>query len=506
MKQRCVLLSDVIMADTIQISEESVQMITIPKETSLGLSLTGGNSRTEGPLIHIKDIIPGGDCHKDGRLRPGDQLVSVNKESLIGVCCGEAKSILNRAKLRKSACWEIAFIRSGNMLASSASLTQSTHMPRDTRLRMSSNPDASGAYGPGQIGYIKESRLISPLDRKLSDRSATVPHQGPSRERLILLTPDVRLKVETLEMALHFLGISPTEEQKRLLRSRIHMDASGTVSYGDFVRVSKEMFNLQLEDKDLEHLLKMNEGIHLLDQVTNQEQLLDSEKQNSQLSDELTSVKQEAKAAIEETRALRSRIHLAEVAQRQARGVEMDYEEVISLLEAEITALKAQLTDYSGQSKDNVQDLKRRITVLDCQLRKSEMTRKTFEVSTEKLLQFVENIHEVLSDDQGSTLNLCERIPTFSHLPRLGKSRLGVTGAIATEAKELSRSVRSIIEMDGLPYGWEEAYTADGIKYFINHVTETTSWSHPVASALNLTYPDDSGEESPRDPTELKSC
>lgn len=42
-----------------------------------------------------------------------------------------------------------------------------------------------------------------------------------------------------------------------------------------------------------------------------------------------------------------------------------------------------------------------------------------------------------------------ERIPTFSHLPRLGKSRLGVTAAIATEAKELSRSVRSIIEMDG---------------------------------------------------------
>ncbi|CAI9540054.1 unnamed protein product, partial [Staurois parvus] len=351
-------------------------------------------------------------------------------------------------------------------------------MPRDIKLRMSSTSNASGACGPGQSGYIKESCLISPLGRNLSDASATVTHQGPSRERLIPLTPDVRLKVETLEMALHFLGISPTEEQKRLLRSRVQMDANGTVSYGDFVRVSKEMFNLQLEDKDLEHLLKMNEGTHLLDLVTNQmqscdlsekddinklkrerdkahaqlkalkEQLLESDKQNSQLSAELTSVKQEAKAAIEETRALRSRIHLAEVAQRQARGVEMDYEEVIRLLEGEITELKAQLAEHSGQSKDNVQDLKRRITVLDCQLRKSEMTRKTFEVSTEKLLQFVENIHEVLSDDQGSTLNLCERIPTISHLPRLGKSRLGITAAIATEAKELSRSVRSIVEVD----------------------------------------------------------
>lgn len=54
---------------------------------------------------------------------------------------------------------------------------------------------------------------------------------------------------------------------------------------------------------------------------------------------------------MEETRALRSRIHLAEAAQRQARGMEMDYEEVIHLLEAEITELKAQLTDHSGQNK-----------------------------------------------------------------------------------------------------------------------------------------------------------
>lgn len=54
---------------------------------------------------------------------------------------------------------------------------------------------------------------------------------------------------------------------------------------------------------------------------------------------------------MEETRALRSRIHLAEAAQRQAHGMEMDYEEVIRLLEGEITELKAQLADYSDQNK-----------------------------------------------------------------------------------------------------------------------------------------------------------
>ena len=54
---------------------------------------------------------------------------------------------------------------------------------------------------------------------------------------------------------------------------------------------------------------------------------------------------------VEETRALRSRLHLAEAAQRQAQGMEMDYEEVIRLLEAEITELKTQLADYSDQNK-----------------------------------------------------------------------------------------------------------------------------------------------------------
>lgn len=41
-------------------------------------------------------------------------------------------------------------------------------------------------------------------------------------------------------------------------------------------------------------------------------------------------------------------------------------------------------------SQENIQDLRKRVTVLDCQLRKSESARKTFEVATEKLLQFVE--------------------------------------------------------------------------------------------------------------------
>ncbi|XP_028286176.1 syntaxin-binding protein 4-like [Parambassis ranga] len=56
--------------------------------------------------------------------------------------------------------------------------------------------------------------------------------------------------------------------------------------------------------------------------------------------------------------------------------------------------------------------------------------------------------------------------------------------------------------LEGLPYGWEEAYTADGVKYYINHVTQTTSWSLPVtgSSVLGLTPPQTASElEGERD-------
>lgn len=181
------------------------------------------------------------------------------------------------------------------------------------------------------------------------------------------------------------------------------------------------------------------------------EKLFESERQRKQLTEELQNVKQEAKAVIEETRALRSRIHLAEAAQRQARGMESDYEEVIRLLEAEITELKAQLADYSDQNKGSVQELRKRITVLDCQLRKSEVARKTFEASTEKLLHFVEAIQEVFSDNYAPLSTLSERralLASQTSLTSLGRNGRHIPASLALESKELVRSVRAILDMD----------------------------------------------------------
>ncbi|XP_074967433.1 syntaxin-binding protein 4 isoform X1 [Phalacrocorax aristotelis] len=519
--------------------DSAFQIISVCKGTSLGLNIVGGINRNEGPLVYIQDIIPGGDCHKDGRLKPGDQLVSINKESMIGVSYEEAESIINRPKMRFESFWEIAFIRqkkfpsySENLQRPSSLLTSSVAYGEQEAAVLSPAVSPNGKlvsmFTPNAMETgvrMGEQSPITSLDSSPTDVSATVvaPSQSDDYE-LQGRNSTIRLKAEKLERALNYLGIQPTDEQQQPRRQQPQKDSKGTVSFGDFVEVSRSLFSMQLNatddgrkpvafgvsevaslmdsqfvtcdslEDDMERLKKeRNEALKEISKL--KEKLSESVNLQKQLTEELEIVKQEAKAAVEETRALRSRIHLAEAAQRQACGMEMDYEEVIRLLEAEIVELKAQLADHSGQSKDNIQDLRKRVTVLDCQLRKSESARKTFEVAAEKLLQFVEVVHEILSDNSTSSTVLSDRRTTLSTKARLGRIGPTVTTALAAEARDLAKSVRAILEVDCLPYGWEEAYTADGIKYFINHVTQTTSWIHPVTSALSLlgSEDDDSG-------------
>uniref|UniRef100_A0A8C7EAD9 Syntaxin binding protein 4 n=1 Tax=Nothoprocta perdicaria TaxID=30464 RepID=A0A8C7EAD9_NOTPE len=452
--------NDSVLAPSPKLAKDSVfQIISVCKGTSLGLNIVGGINRNEGPLVYVQEVIPGGDCHKDGRLKPGDQLVSINKESMIGVSYEEAKSIINRTSTRFESFWEIAFIRQNE--------SYSEELQRPSSLSTSS----SVVYGEQQAAVV--SPLASP-NGKLVSRFTT---NAVSR----LTTPVF------LFQALNYLGIQPTDEEQQGVRQQLEKDSDRTVSFGGndlLIALENDFVTCDLLEDDLERI----------------------KKERNEALKEISKLK-EAKAAVEEARALRSRIHLAEAAQRQARGMEMDYEEVIRLLEAEIVELKAQLTNNSGQNKDNIQDLRKRVTVLDCQLRKSELARKTFEVATGKLLQFVEVVHEILSDNSASSTLLSERRTTLSTkalLARFGRIGSTVTTALAAEAKDLAKSVRAILEVDCLPYGWEEAYTADGIKYFINHVTQTTSWIHPVTSALSLFGPEDD-DDGIREPPGSKS-
>ncbi|NXN18333.1 STXB4 protein, partial [Indicator maculatus] len=517
--------------------DSAFQIISVCRGTSLGLSIVGGINRNEGPLVYVQEVIPGGDCHKDGRLQPGDQLVSINKESMIGVSYEEAKSIINRTKMRLESFWEIAFIRQKaipsypeNLQPPSSLSASPVALGEQQAAALGSPPSPHGklasTFTPDAVSILHllvcmesgvkmgEQSPLAPGDSSPADVSA--PVLAPSKnddDELQGRNSTLHLKAEKLERALNYLGIQPTNEQQQALRQRLQNDSTGTVSFGDFDEVSRNLFSMQLNaaedhqnpagardsgsllasqfatcgslEEEMERLKKeRNEALKEISKL--KEKLSESVNLQEQLTEELQMVKQEAKAAVEETRALRSRIHLAEAAQRQARGMELDYEEVIGLLEAEIVELKAELSEQCGHNKDSIQDLRKRVTVLDCQLRKSDSARKTLEVAAEKLLQFVEWIHAVTTSAFPSLSDRRSTLPARALLARLGRAGPTPTAALAAEARDLAKSVRAILEVDCLPYGWEEAYTADGIKYFINHVTQTTSWIHPVSSALSF--------------------
>ncbi|CAL8381293.1 unnamed protein product, partial [Gadus morhua 'NCC'] len=457
-------------------SDSLIRLICVSKGTGLGLVIKGGTNSPEGPMVFIQEMVPGGDCQKDGRLQVGDQLVSINKESLIGASNEEAQSILASTKLRPDPTVEIAFIRRRSSSGSSSE-TQSPTISLQGPVGGTVSQASAPGLGPlhSQAGLLTKlppvavrppppsialptppvlnvSQVhVAPVRTEpkcVSTDSAidTWPDPPPSGHTADVpappwkssLGPQHRLKLERLGQALDVLGLKPTDLQRQALRSRLRADTAGTVAYAEFESLSKELFKPQLQDgvpvsqvgskfssddlssllesptnplpslsdsDDLEEMERLRKDhIEALREIQKlQVQLAESQRLHLVTEEELNKVKQEVQSGAVESRALRCRVQLAEVAQKQARGMEMDYEEVIHLLETEIAELKTQRAGQPFNPKEEAEELKKRVAVLECQLRKSEGAKKSFELSTGKLLNFVETVQDFLQDTQGTS-------------------------------------------------------------------------------------------------------
>uniref|UniRef100_A0A8D3C479 Si:dkeyp-72e1.9 n=1 Tax=Scophthalmus maximus TaxID=52904 RepID=A0A8D3C479_SCOMX len=426
--------------------EGVIQLLSVARSSSLGITIGGGSNKPDGPAVFIQEVLSGGDCHRDGRLRPGDQLIAVNKESLIGVTHEEAKTMLNKVKISQDSTVEIAFIPGKGLFPSSASLHNGVQRAAGNsynsgRLKVHIRSPEICTEEPDQVS--SPSPDICPPDIHISGSTSQRSPTGTKPK--ITLDPCIRLKSDKLDLALSFLGLDVSEEKRKKLRQNLITDPQGTVAYGDFVEATRSTFQENLEELGLgagPFMFSYHEAASLMDtsafhsptyesecsysseemeqfqtevkQLQTQMKQLkvmlkDMEHSKRTLEEELQKTSEKACLTVEENTRLRSRLQVAEaeVVPQRASSAEQDYEEVIQLLEAEIRDLKNQLTGkrqaQGGQAtkvnskQEEVLDLNRRLMTIDCQLKKSELSRKHLELSNKKLLGFAQNVHKVLT-------------------------------------------------------------------------------------------------------------
>ncbi|NWR00750.1 STXB4 protein, partial [Paradoxornis webbianus] len=430
--------------------DSGIQSISIANSSGLGLTISGGSNRPDGPMIYVQELLPDGDCYKDGRLRPGDQLIAINRDSLVGSTHEEARKIIEKAKFRHEGSTEVAFIPGRGRLHPGLSVHNNIPSPppkavgnglSSCRLKVhvrspevapmsslaldtSRDPGAATASLGTLHLYPNASPLISIFDFS-APASASNYKAASGTKPKVALDPHIRLKDGKLELVLQYLGLDVTEEKKRQLRQSLTTDSQGTVAYGDVLQALRDVMQEELDEAGLASgsvLFTQHEVANLLDTSAFHSPTFDSlncngnedleqlqlemrdlrhevrrlksllrevESSKKLMEDELQRLNQKALGFLSENRTLHSKLQMAEVVQRQAHSAEQDYEEVIHLLEAEIAELKMQLAGKKAKHED-ILELKRQLSLADGQLRKSEVSRKRLEICNRKLLLFVQ--------------------------------------------------------------------------------------------------------------------
>lgn len=55
-------------------TESGIQSISIAKSSGLGLTISGGSNRPDGPMVYIQELMPDGDCYKVSQWRNPQRL------------------------------------------------------------------------------------------------------------------------------------------------------------------------------------------------------------------------------------------------------------------------------------------------------------------------------------------------------------------------------------------------------------------------------------------------
>ncbi|KAM3662195.1 syntaxin-binding protein 4-like [Ammospiza maritima maritima] len=526
--------------------DSGIQSISVANSSGLGLTISGGSNRPDGPMIYVQELLPDGDCYKDGRLRPGDQLIAINRDSLVGSTHEEARKIIEKAKFRHEGSTEVAFIPGRGRLHPGLSVHSNSPSPppkalgnglSSCRLKVHVRSPENRRENPFPVPSLSPD--ICPPELTVSAPASASNYKAASGTKpKVALDPHIRLKDGKLELVLQYLGLDVTEEKKRQLRQSLTTDSQGTVAYGDVLQALRDLMQEELDEAGLDSssvLFTQHEVANLLDTSAFHSLTFDSlncngsedleqlqlemrdlrhevrrlksllrevESSKKSMEDELQRLNQKALGFLSENRSLHSKLQMAEVVQRQAHSAEQDYEEVIHLLEAEIAELKMQLAGkkakHVSEIEEDILELRRQLSLADGQLRKSEVSRKRLEICNRKLLLFVQNIYKVLSThshlpDEKSVNHETEEDKTDA-VSDTSLPPSDLVDLLLSEAKELLAPILS--NKDALPWDRDQCLPAEGIPNYKDHLHQKTTWPPPAGQTK-------SDQPQPPSPTEL---
>ncbi|XP_078518852.1 syntaxin-binding protein 4-like [Lissotriton helveticus] len=428
-------------------NDSGIQSISIPKSGSLGLMVCGGSNSLEGPMVYVHEIMPESDCHRDGRLRPGDQLIAINRESLVGSTNEEAKRVLAKNRFRHDNSTEVSFIPGRGQIPST---------PTHNNLHSTSQRPLGNGLGPCRLKvHVRSPECrqeihfpvpspspdICPPELTVSAPASPGFRSSAAGQSKVTLDPHIRLKEEKLELVLQYLGLDVSEGKRRELHHCLVPDLHGTITFGDVLKVFREILSVDLEKAGLDEssfLFTHHQVATLLDtsafhssvipkieipyfslslivehlrqevsdlrhEIYRLKVLLkEAESRKEATEDDLHKLNQEILVLRLENQTMQSHLQVAEIEQRQAHSAEHDYEEVVHLLEVEITELKSKLagkraTAAPESREGGSPDVNRRLSLMDDQLRRTEISHKRLEISNKKLLCFVQNVHKLLT-------------------------------------------------------------------------------------------------------------
>ncbi|XP_047142361.1 syntaxin-binding protein 4 isoform X2 [Hydra vulgaris] len=283
------------------------------------------------------------------------------------------------------------------------------------------------------------------------------------------LDPMLRVNIDQLELALHQLGISPSDSEKEKLRTRLKTFSNGDVYYGDFVegvknlllksssilKLPKKSFNEQETNRNSIEFdnKKSNKAVYNAE-MNNIEEKCDNDGSNLTIIDELKNIRKQLKLANNDFNYLKQKNYSTE----SNKNV---YEE--SSIKTKLKKQEQSITDQPFC------EFNKQLAAISSQLKKIEASKRSYEVAVHKLLKFTEMVHMFTESESKKILN--------GQTKRLQKKLT----KLCNDSQDIIKAVKLILDDEPLPFGWEEVYSKDGHRYYINHMTETTSWVHPVS-------------------------